>query len=173
MFAFLAEHQRLLFPSESFADMYAPANGRPSVPPGLLATVVVLQALHGLSDEEAVAALRFDLRWKAACGLGLYDQGFDPSLLTYFRRRLARSSEPDRIFQTVRTVVEQTGVLAGRTRRALDSAVLLDAVATHHPADRRDPPGGPPGARRDRAGGGALSRPRLHRPRQAEDCLGR
>lgn len=129
VFAFLAEHRRALFPPETFADMYAPVNGRPSVPPGLLATVV-LQALHGLSDEEAVAALRFDLRWKAACGLGLYDQGFDPSLLTYFRRRLARSSDPDRIFQTVRTVVEQTGVLAGRTRRALDSAVLLDAVAT-------------------------------------------
>lgn len=130
VFAFLAEHRRVLFPPEAFTDMYATVNGRPSVPPGLLATVVVLQALHGLSDEEAVAALRFDLRWKAACGLGLYDQGFDPSLLTYFRRRLARSPDPDRIFRTVRAVVEQTGVLAGRTRRALDSAVLLDAVAT-------------------------------------------
>jgi hypothetical protein len=130
VFAFLAEHRRVLFPSQAFADMYAPVNGRPSVPPGLLATVVVLQALHGLSDEEAVAALRFDLRWKAACGLGLYDQGFDPSLLTYFRRRLARSSDPDRIFAAVRAVVEQTGVLTGRARRALDSAVLLDAVAT-------------------------------------------
>ncbi|MBE1587185.1 hypothetical protein H4W80_005443 [Nonomuraea angiospora] len=125
MFAFLAEHRRALFPPEAFADMYAPVNGRPSVPPSLLATVVVLQALHGLSDEEAVAALRFDLRWKATCGLGLYDQGFDPSLLTYFRRRLARSPAPDRIFQAVRTVVEQTGVLAGRTRRALDLRVLL------------------------------------------------
>ncbi len=172
VFAFVAEHRRLLFASESFADMYAPVNGRPSVPPGLLATVVVLQALHGLSDEEAVAALRFDLRWKAACGLGLYDQGFDPSLLTYFRRRPARSSDPDRIFQTVRTVVEQTGVLAGRTRRALDSAGAgFGGVAGcgrhsghHHPADRRDPQGGPPGARRERAGGGALSRPRLHDP---------
>ncbi|GAA1773110.1 hypothetical protein GCM10009734_97620 [Nonomuraea bangladeshensis] len=130
VFAFLAEHRGRLFPPETFADMYAPVNGRPSVPPGLLATVVVLQALYGLSDEEAVAALRFDLRWKAACGLGLYDQAFDPSLLTYFRRWLARSADPDRIFAAVRTVVEQTGVLAGRARRALDSAVLLDAVAT-------------------------------------------
>jgi len=75
VFAFLAEQRRVLFPPEAFADMYAPVNGRPSVPPGLLPTVVVLQALHGLSDEEADAALRFDLRWKAACGLGLYDQG--------------------------------------------------------------------------------------------------
>ncbi|MEU1728481.1 transposase [Nonomuraea sp. NPDC005692] len=130
VFAFLAEHRGRLFPPETFADMYAPVNGRPSVPPGLLATVVVLQALHGLSDEESVAALRFDLRWKADCGLGLYDQGVDPSLLNYFRRRLARSVDPDRIFAAMRTVVEQTGVLTGRARRALDSAVLLDAVAT-------------------------------------------
>ncbi|WP_219506021.1 transposase [Nonomuraea ceibae] len=130
VFAFLAEHRRRLFPPETFADMYAPVNGRPSVPPELLATVVVLQTLHGLSDEEAVGALPFDLWWKAACGLGLYDQGFDPSLLTSFRRRLARSPDPNRIFAIVRTVVEQTGVPAGRTRRTLDSAVLVDAVAT-------------------------------------------
>jgi len=71
VFAFLAEQRRVLFPSEVFADMYAPVNRRPSVPPDLPATVVVLQALCGLSDEEAVGALRFDLRWKAACGLGL------------------------------------------------------------------------------------------------------
>ncbi|GLX07301.1 hypothetical protein Misp03_42270 [Microbispora sp. NBRC 16548] len=42
-----------------------------------------------LSDADTVQALRCDLRWKAACGLGLYDTAFDPSLLTYFRRRLA------------------------------------------------------------------------------------
>ncbi|MCF6471295.1 transposase [Nonomuraea sp. MG754425] len=158
------EHRRVLFPSQAFADMYAPVNGRPSVPPGLLATVVVLQALHGLSDEEAVAALRFDLRWKAACGVGLYDQGFDPSLLTYFRRRLARSARPDRVFEIVREVIEQTGVLAGRNRRVLDSAVLLDAVATQDTITQliaaiRRVARLVPGA--GRAGGGALPCPQL------------
>jgi len=64
----------------------------------VLAVTVVLQALQGLSDYEAVQALRCDLRWKAACGLGLLDTGFDPSLLTYFRRRLARSADPGRLF---------------------------------------------------------------------------
>ncbi|WP_203880396.1 transposase, partial [Planobispora takensis] len=48
----------------------------------------------------------------------------------YFRRRLARSTDPDRIFGIIRTVVAQSGVLSGRNRRALDSAVLMDAVAT-------------------------------------------
>src|SRR6266487_4598176 len=121
---------RELIPARMFADMYPSPNGRPSMPPQVLATVVVLQALQGLSDFETVQQLRCDLRWKAACGLGLLDGAFDPSLLTYFRRRLARSEEPNRLFAKVRQVVAATGVLSGRHRRALDSTVLDDAVAT-------------------------------------------
>ena len=60
------------------------------MPLQVLAVTVVLQALYGLPDHDAAQALRCDLRWKAACGLGLLDTGFDPSLLTYFRRRMAR-----------------------------------------------------------------------------------
>ena len=44
----------------------------------MLAAAVVLQALHGLPDFEAAQALRCDLRWKAACGLGLLDPGVRP-----------------------------------------------------------------------------------------------
>jgi hypothetical protein len=130
VFAFLAEYRDGLFPAVMFADMYPSGNGRPSMPPQVLAVTVVLQALHGLPDFEAVQALRCDLRWKAACGLGLLDPGFDPSLLTYFRRRLARSQDPGRLFAKVKEVVAATGVLAGKHRRALDSTVLDDAVAT-------------------------------------------
>jgi hypothetical protein len=50
--------------------------------------------------------------------------------LTYWRRRLAASDRPDRIFEAVKTVVAATGVLSGKTRRALDSTILDDAVAT-------------------------------------------
>src|SRR5690349_9050035 len=130
VFAFLAEHREALFPAGMFADMYPSPNGRPGLPPQVLAATVVLQALHGLSDFETVQELRCDLRWKAACGLGLLDGAFDPSLLTYFRRRLGRSEDPNRLFAKVRQVVAATGVLKGRHRRALDSTVLDDAVAT-------------------------------------------
>jgi hypothetical protein len=130
VFAFLAEHREALFPVGMFADMYPSPNGRPSLPPQVLAATVVLQALHGLSDFEAVQQLRCDLRWKAACGLGLLDTAFDPSLLTYFRRRLRSSGDPNRLFSRVRQVVAATGVLKGKHRRALDSTVLDDAVAT-------------------------------------------
>ncbi|WP_043907948.1 IS1182 family transposase [Kitasatospora griseola] len=130
VFAFLAEHRGRLFPAVMFADMYPSANGRPSMPPQVLAAAITLQALHGLSDFETVQELRCDLRWKAACGLGLHDTAFDSSLLAYFRRRLARSARPNRVFEAVREVVRATGVLKGRHRRALDSTVLDDAVAT-------------------------------------------
>ncbi|MFI1855299.1 IS1182 family transposase [Streptomyces sp. NPDC020480] len=130
VFAFLAGHRGALFPAQMFRDMYPSVNGRPSMPPQILAAAITLQALHGLSDHETVQELRCDLRWKAACGLGLHDMAFDPSLLAYFRRRLARSARPNRIFEAVREVVRTTGVLRGKRRRALDSTVLDDAVAT-------------------------------------------
>ncbi|MFD3875838.1 IS1182 family transposase [Streptomyces sp. NPDC058623] len=130
VFAFLAGHRGRLFPAEMFADMYPSANGRPSMPPQILAAAITVQALRGMSDFETVQELRCDLRWKAACGLGLHDMAFDPSLLAYFRRRLARSARPNRVFEAVREVVRATGVLKGKHRRALDSTDLDDAVAT-------------------------------------------
>jgi hypothetical protein len=130
VYAFLAEHRRELFPDALFADLFPSRLGRPSEPADVVAAVLVLQALQGLSDREAVEALSFDLRWKAACGWPLGAAGFHPTVLTYWRRRLAASQRPERIFDAVREVVAATGALSGRTRRALDSTVLTDAVAT-------------------------------------------
>ena len=62
--------------------------------------------------------------------MSLLDEGFDPSSLVYWRRRLANSDRPHRINDAVRQVIEATGVLAGRRRRAVDSTILDDAVAT-------------------------------------------
>jgi len=47
-----------------------------------------------------------------------------------WRARLRASDRPERIFAVVRRVVHATGVLKGKTRRALDSTLLDDAVAT-------------------------------------------
>jgi hypothetical protein len=130
VYAFLADHRHELFPPELFADLARQAGGHPSVPAEVIATVMVLQALEGLSDREAVTALRRDIAWKVACGLRLDDEGFHPTVLVYWRARLRASDRPRRIFEAVREVVEQTGVLKGRGRRVLDSTILADAVAT-------------------------------------------
>lgn len=129
VFALLAEHRDRLFPRELFADLFPSGRGRPSIPGEVIASVIVLQALYGHSDREAVDALTFDLRWKAACGYAIDAKGFDPSTLTYWRRRLAASDRPQRIFEVVRDVINETGAVAGKQRRALDSTILDDAVA--------------------------------------------
>src|SRR5215217_6228351 len=128
--AFLADHRRQPFPDELFADLFPSGRGRPSVPADVVATVMVLQALEGLSDREAAAQLRQSIAWKVACGLALTDQRFHPTVLTLWRSRLRTSSRPERVFEAVRAVIAQTGVLAGRQRRALDSTLLDYAVAT-------------------------------------------
>ncbi len=130
VYAFLAEHRSVLFPDGMFADLFGSGRGRPSVPGEVIASVLVLQSLQGLSDRDAGEALRCDLRWKVACGLPLDHVGLHPTTLTYWRARLRASPAPQRIFDAVREVIDATGVLSGRNRRALDSVVLDDAVAT-------------------------------------------
>jgi hypothetical protein len=131
MFAFLAEHRAEVFPDADYADLFAPpGSGRPSVPATQMAAVMTLQALHDYSDRETAEAVRFDVRWKAAIGAALDDPGFDPSTLVYWRRRIAASARPHRVNDAVKKVIEQTGVLKGRRRRAVDSTILADAVAT-------------------------------------------
>ena len=129
VYRFLAEHRGRVFPDGMFEDLYG-GRGRPSVPGSVVATVMVLQALEGLSDREAIGRLRCDIRWKAAAGLSLTDEGFHPTVLTLWRARLRNSEAPERVFDAVRKVVDQSGVLSGRVRRVLDSTVLDDAVVT-------------------------------------------
>jgi IS5 family transposase len=128
--AFLSDHRVRLFPDEMFGDLFLSGRGRPSVPGDVIATVMVLQALEGLSDRDAAVALRTNIAWKVAAGLALDDEGIHYSVLTYWRTRLRQSHRPERIFDAVREVVDATGVLKGKRRRALDSTLLDDAVAT-------------------------------------------
>jgi transposase len=128
--AFLAEHRQRLFPDELFADLFPSGRGRPSVPADVIATVMVLQSLEGLSDRDALDQLRVNIAWKVAAGRPLDDPGFHPTVLTLWRNKLRVSEAPERIFDAVRSVITETGILKGKTRRALDSTVLDDAVAT-------------------------------------------
>ncbi|TMR05496.1 transposase [Nonomuraea turkmeniaca] len=111
-----------------FADLFA-EDGRRSVPPMIVAVVMVLQRLEGLSDREAVDRFAFDVRWKyAAGGLDFDHPGFVHTVLVDMRARLAASDRPDRIFERTVEVAAQAGLI-GR-KRVLDSAPIYDAVAT-------------------------------------------
>ncbi len=117
-----------LFPDEMFADLFTVV-GRRSVPPMIVAVVMVLQRIEGCSDREAVDRFCFDARWKyAAGGLDFDYPGFVHTVLVDMRARLAASEAPNRVFEVVVQVAEAAG-LVGR-RRVLDSTPIYDAVAT-------------------------------------------
>jgi len=117
-----------LFPDSMFADLFTDV-GRRSVPPMIVAVVMVLQRIEGLSDREAVDRFAFDARWKyAAGGLDFDYPGFVHTVLVDMRARLAASERPDRIFEVTLEAAKAAG-LVGR-KRVLDSTPLYDAVAT-------------------------------------------
>src|SRR5215212_5587662 len=118
-----------LFGDEMFADLFCDGRGRRSVPPMIVAVVMVLQRIEGCSDREAVDRFTYDARWKYACGgLDFAYPGFVHTVLVDMRARLAASARPDRIFEVVLECAKRAG-LVGR-RRVLDSTALYDAVAT-------------------------------------------
>jgi len=128
IYRLLARECHHLFADDTFADLFEDV-GRQSVPPRIVAVVMVLQRIEGLSDREAVDRFTFDARWKyAAGGLDFDHPGFVHTVLVYMRARLRRSSRPNRIFEAVLEVAKQAG-LVGR-KRVLDSTALYDAVAT-------------------------------------------
>jgi hypothetical protein len=131
IFMFLHEHRDVLFPDELFVDLFA-VIGRRSVPPSVVATVMVLQRLEGLSDREAAERFTFDARWRYAAGVGGWDGagrvGFAHTVLVDMRERLRRSDRPDRVFEVALGAAREAGLLS--RRRVLDSTPLYDAVAT-------------------------------------------
>jgi hypothetical protein len=130
VYRLLAEHGDQLFPDDYFADLYKASRlGRPTVPARVLATVMVLQAQEGLSDQEACDHLECDLRWQAAAGVDAGYVAFHPTVLVGQRNRLRASERPKRFLEDTKIVARQAGVLRGRAR-VLDSTPIYDAVAT-------------------------------------------
>jgi hypothetical protein len=121
-----AERDRL-FPDELFSDLYI-QHGRRSVPPSILAVVMVLQRLEGASDREAVDRFAYDLRWRYAAGVDDEMSSFAHTVLVELRARLRASADPDRVFRVTCELARAAGLVG--VRRVLDSAPLFDAVAT-------------------------------------------
>src|SRR6266705_4618303 len=109
-YGFLATQRGELFRDEDFAELYCRNNGRPSVPPSLLATALVLQAYDGVSDEEAKQRADYDLRWKVALGIELDVRPFAKSTFQEFRAQLIVHEQTRAIFQRSLEVAKRRGV---------------------------------------------------------------
>jgi transposase len=125
-YGFLASQRGQLFRDEEFAKLYVLDNGRPSVPPSLLATALLLQTYDGVSDEEARDRAAYDMRWKVALGISLEEQPYAKSTLQLFRAQLVLNDGLQAVFKKSLQFAQQSGYLKTRKIKvALDTSNIL------------------------------------------------
>ena len=130
-YGWLASQRGELFQDEAFAGLYVLNNGRPSVPPSLLAVALVLQTYENVSDEEAKQRADYDLRWKVALGVELDVRPFAKSTLQEFRAQLLVHEEQAAIFEASLKAAKRRGKFrtkGGEKRKlqvALDTSNIL------------------------------------------------
>jgi transposase len=129
-FALLAEHGDRIVRDEDFAACYSRRMGRPSIPPSQLAKVLLLQYRSGVSDEQAMECIAWDLRWKVALGLAVDHRGWHPTSLTKFRARLLLHELERVALERTLVVAEELGMLDGPVEQIIDSTPMLGAAAT-------------------------------------------
>ena len=126
----LAEHGERIVSDRDFVDCYSERRGRPSIPPSLLAKILLLAYRSGLSDRQAMEAVRFDLRWKVALALPLDHEGFHPTTLVKFRARLLLHGKERLAFERSLALARELGLLEEAVEQVVDSTPMLGAAAT-------------------------------------------
>ena len=110
-----------LFQDDDLKQLYDPETGRPSLPPSLLSGVILLQFYDDVSDGEAVERTLYDLRWKVALHLPLDYAGFDPSSLSYFRKRLVEGKQERYAFDRLLQVGRAAGFIPATVTAIFDT----------------------------------------------------
>jgi transposase len=118
-----------LFSDDDLEEMYCPDNGRPSVPPSLMSGVMLLQWYDDVSDGEAVARTKYDLRWKVGLDLPLDYAGFDPSSLSVFRKRLIENGRERYAFDRLVAVGREAGFIPDKVTLLTDTTWVKGAGA--------------------------------------------
>ena len=125
-YGMLASLRGRLFRDAEFAEFYCPDNGRDSVPPSLLATVLLLQSHDKVSDAEAKARADFDIRWKVALGIEIEDRPFAKSTLQVFRAQLILHDKVREVFEGSLRLARESGYLKKHGMKvALDTTNIL------------------------------------------------
>jgi hypothetical protein len=110
-----------LFRDDDLKQLYDPDTGRPSLPPSLMSGVVLLQFYDDVADGEAVERTLYDLRWKVALHLPLDYAGFDPSSLSYFRKRLVDGKQERYAFDRLLKVGRAAGFIPATVTAIFDT----------------------------------------------------
>ena len=116
---------------ELFAAAFG-VRGRPGWQPSRLAVVTVLQMAEDLTDRQAADAVRTRLDWQYALGLGLADPGFDHSVLSEFRGRVAGHGLEEAALDALLAKVAAEGLVKAGGKQRTDSTHVLAAVRALH-----------------------------------------
>jgi transposase len=116
---------------EDFAAAFG-ARGKPGWSPSRLALVCVLQRAEKLTDRQAADAVRMRLDWKYLLGLGPGDPGFDHSVLTGFRARVAGAGLEQVALDALLAKLAESGLVKAGGKQRTDSTHVVAAVADLH-----------------------------------------
>jgi transposase len=110
-----------------FAGVYG-VRGKPGISPAQLAMVTVLQFAEDLTDRQAADAVRGRLDWKYCLGLELADEGFDFSVLSGFRSRLAAGGMEAALLEALLARLGELGLVKAGMRQRTDSTHVLGRI---------------------------------------------
>jgi transposase len=116
-----------VFADERFAGAFAD-RGTPGWSPGRLALVTALQMVENLTDRQAAEAVRDKISWKYALGLELTDTGFDFSVLSEFRTRVAEHGLEAVALDLLVAALVDKGLIKPGGKQRTDSTHVLAAV---------------------------------------------
>jgi transposase len=117
----------VLFEDNDFAELF-PRRGQPAFAPWRLALITVMQFLENLSDRQTADAVRSRIDWKYALGLQLTDSGFDYSVLSGFRDRLADGERQTLLLDRMLELLREKKLLKGRGKQRTDSTYVLASI---------------------------------------------
>jgi transposase len=113
---------------EVFAAAFG-VRGRPGWSPSQLALVTVLQRAEKLTDRLAAEAVRARLDWKYLLGLSLEDPGFDHSVLSEFRGKVAEAGLEQVALEALLVKLAAGGLVKAGGKQRTDSTHVVAAVA--------------------------------------------
>jgi transposase len=116
-----------LFADAEFAEAYG-TRGRPGLSPGMLALITALQKVENLTDRAAADRAKFGMDWKYALSLELDDPGFDHTVLSEFRARVAAHGLEEKALDVLLATLVEKGLVKAGGRQRTDSTHVIAAV---------------------------------------------
>jgi transposase len=118
-----------LIQDDQFESMYCKNDGRPCIPPSLLALATIIQFHKNLSDRDMERACMFDIEVKFALGLRLDERPFDHSSLGDFRKRLLQAGKEKEIFDRILSCLIEGGLIEKNEIQRIDATHVIADIA--------------------------------------------